>query len=183
MINSLVDELNIPNHLILQYKAVPIELSDNILYVAMSLPYNIMAIDDFSAITGLRIEPVAFEPDKITKLLQENETKSNLERDCFGSVNRTDTHAKDTTENGSDRNSVTSSEPTEIISFSESGSYILTIDQPKLSVLNDISNSSAAEILEYILYIAATNQASDVHIEPQENHVRVRQRLDRKSVV
>ena len=178
MINSLVDELNIPNHLILQYKAVPIELSDNILYVAMSLPYNIMAIDDFSAITGLRIEPVAFEPDKITKLLQENETKSNLERDCFGSVNRTDTHAKDTTENGSDRNSVTSSEPTEIISFSESGSYILTIEQPKLSVLNDISNSSAAEILEYILYNAATNQASDVHIEPQENHLRVRQRLD-----
>jgi type IV pilus assembly protein PilB len=178
MINYLVEKLNIPKHFLPQYGVVPIELSGNTLFLAMTKPFNIMAIDDFSAVTGLRIEPVAFEPDKINELLREYERKAHLGVSSV-TVKPEGSPAENAQAGSLFKNAlVTQVEPAEYFSVSESSSNIITIDKPAPQVLNDPANGSAPEILEYILYFAATDKASDIHIEPQEKHVRVRQRLD-----
>ncbi|WP_066637682.1 GspE/PulE family protein [Desulfolucanica intricata] len=144
--HNLFEQIGIPKHLMLLHQAVPIELENDCLYLAMSEPYNITAIDDFSAITGLRIEPVTFEPEQIIKMLENYTVEPGLEK------------------NTADFKDI------EVIS-----DEIVIIKKPGF---NNLNNSSVVDILEFILYQAVNNLASDIHIEPQEDHVRIRQRVD-----
>lgn len=59
----------IPEHLAQRYRCVPKHVEGNVLFLAMSDPTDLVAIDDVRLITGYEIEPVATDPAEIDALL------------------------------------------------------------------------------------------------------------------
>ena len=47
-----------------------------------------------------------------------------------------------------------------------------------INAINDTNDESISQYIEQILYQAATQKASDIHFEPNENHYRIRFRID-----
>ncbi|MBI3925971.1 MAG: Flp pilus assembly complex ATPase component TadA [Armatimonadetes bacterium] len=61
---------SVPEHLIMRYQVVPLEICDNILRLGMADPTNQVAIDDVRLITGYDIEPVPMDPESFQASFQ-----------------------------------------------------------------------------------------------------------------
>ncbi len=134
------------------YQILPfaINKNDNILMVAMKNPLDIMAINFISQKTGLTLVPHYAMVSELIIKIQE-------------------AYAENLSE-----------EVTEVLEETEE----MILEKNKVQNLSDLvskgimRSSPIAKILENILSYAVNSGASDVHIEPQENRVRVRYRVD-----
>jgi type IV pilus assembly protein PilB len=62
----------IPEHLMRRHRLFPVRIAENRLYVAMSEPFNILAIDDLRLFTGYDIEPLAAADKEINLLIEKH---------------------------------------------------------------------------------------------------------------
>lgn len=67
-----------PVEYIYQYKAVPIDLSDNLLTIAVSDPDNLELLDIFESVTGHRVELAVTSADAIEGFLKRNKGHSDV---------------------------------------------------------------------------------------------------------
>lgn len=141
----------IPEPMARQYKVIAVCKLANTLIVAMADPLNIFAIDDLKALTKFNIEPVL-----------------GTETDIIDAIDRC--YAKE------DR------PLSEIIKSSEE-TNVEVIDTKKEEF--DISdavlegeNAPLVKIVNLIILEALKKRASDIHIEAEENDLRVRYRID-----
>ncbi len=141
----------IPRETATRFTCVGINISNNLLEVAMADPLDLNMIKDLQFVTGYKIKPAISTASQIQDILQKhyNPVKSLSE--------------------------VTSEfENDEIMEFlpDEKG-----IDEDPHTV-EEFKDSPFVKMVDLIIRNAIKRGASDVHIEAQENHVRVRNRID-----
>lgn len=141
----------VPEKLIRQHHALPIQKRGNRLFVAISDPMNLVALDEFKFNTGISTEPVLVEEDKLDKILDKALEMVDTSMSMDGLLD-------DDLDN---------------LEFSSED------DQPgEDSGDSDIDDTPIVRFVHKVLLDAINKKASDIHFEPYERTYRVRFRLD-----
>lgn len=141
----------IPAQVALKYSIIPVSAENGKIKVATFDPTNIFALDDVRFVTGLKVVPVLSTEDAIKSALSK----------YYRSSGKLDSIL----ENMSASSSISVVNDTE--------QEIDTLDLESQSSEEPIVN-----LANLIISNAVKDQASDIHIEPYENNLRVRYRLD-----
>jgi type IV pilus assembly protein PilB len=142
---------SIPKEISNKFKCVAIELKNNILNVAMADPLDLHMIKDLQFITGYNIQPSISTPSQIMDVLQKHYSPEK-------SLSEVATEFEDG----------------EVMEFlPEEG-----IEDEEEPSAEEFKDSPFVKMVDLIIKNAIKRGASDVHIEAQENQVRVRNRID-----
>ena len=144
---------SVPEEVSRKFVCIPIALKDNILDVAMADPLDLNMIKDLQFITGYSIQPAISTPGQIVEALQKH---FHPER-TIGEV---------ASEFGDE----------ELMEFLPENK--MEEEEEELDPLDVGQNSPFVKMVDLIIKNAIKKGASDVHIEAQENQVRVRNRVD-----
>lgn len=146
----------IPERISRQYNIIPLSRIGDTLTVAMSDPLNIFALDDLRNLTGCNIEIVISPEDEIAKAIDtEYHGKSEDIQRIFDEGTSTQVDLSKT--------------------------EIELIKQEEIELTNVVKESEKAPIVklvELMLIEALKKRASDIHIEPEEDVLRIRYRID-----
>ncbi len=173
-----------------QHVAVPLSRVSRRLTVALADPANLHVLDEVRFRTGLQVVPVIALESDIRQRIQALYQGQDHDRHGGSSLaaNRNDTDfvqaaaprsssAADSPRNAPGVDSILQSE--EMISLLDKASSSLRYAQPEAGSETLIEEESpVAQLVHTILERAAGMGVSDVHLEPYENAVRVRFRLD-----
>lgn len=143
---GLVDAKTVKRH-----RVLPLVQRGNKLFVAISDPSNIQAIDDLKFQTGLTVEPVVVEDDKLERWLEYYSDTSESE-DILKRIDTEDLN----------------------LEFSDEEEQA-AIDT---ATAVDIEDAPVVRYLQKIMLDAINSGASDIHFEPYEKHYRIRFRID-----
>ena len=135
--------------LILKHHAIPLYKRGNRLYIAVSEPTNLTAIDEIKFHTGISTEAILVEADKLAKLIEKITSDEDSSTDGMFDEDLDDLDFEDTEAAGKDE--------------AESGG---ADDTPVVRFVNKV------------LLDAIKKGASDIHFEPYEKRYRVRLRID-----
>ncbi len=141
-----------------QNHLVPVRRQGEVLYVAMDDPLNYYAIDEVRKATRLRIVPLIATKDAVEMAINT----------LYGSEGARQAIAE--LSKGSDGFEAT---PTESHRGTETFDYIISSND-----VNDESTAPTIRIVNSIIEKAALDHASDIHMEPRENEMDVRMRID-----
>jgi len=142
----------IPEEVSRKFLCIPVALKDNILDVAMADPLDLNMIKDLRFVTGYNIQPAISTPSQIIDALQKH---YHPER-TLGEV----------------ADELGEEELMEFIPAEEK------VDDEDEEPFDAGQNSPFVKMVDLIIKNAIKKGASDVHIEAQENQVRVRNRVD-----
>jgi type IV pilus assembly protein PilB len=142
---------SIPREVSNKFTVVAIDLKSNILNVAMADPLDLNVIKDLQFITGYNIQPSISTPSQILETLQRHYSPEKTISQVASEF-----------------------EGEEIMEFLPEES-IDDVDEPSAEEFKD---SPFVKMVDLIIRNAIKRGASDVHIEAQENQVRVRNRID-----
>ncbi|MDP3729900.1 MAG: ATPase, T2SS/T4P/T4SS family [Candidatus Omnitrophota bacterium] len=145
----------IPKKIAKRYQIVPISKMSNTLVVAMVDPLNIFAIDDIKAITGFNISPIITADRDIKEAISQY-----YEESAYTAIEKIVDDMKDS----ADINMIEEKSGQDFDGQSQLAD--MTQDAPVVKITNLI----LAEAVHY--------RSSDILIEPMENEVRVRYRVD-----
>ena len=140
----------VPEKLIRQHHALPVQKRGNRLFVAISDPMNLAALDEFKFNTGITTEAVLVEEDKLDSIIDKALELGDKSLDMDGLL-----------DDDLDNLDVTSSDD----DLDESGE-------------SDIDDTPIVRFVNKCLLDAINKKASDVHFEPYEKVYRVRFRVD-----
>ena len=141
---GLVDE-----KLITKHHALPLIKRENRIYVAISDPTNIQALDEFKFHTGTTTEAVIVEEDKLSRLI---DTFLDEQNSALDGLDDTDLDNLEIDEG-----------------FEEA---------PEESSEDAANDAPIVRFVNKILLDAIKNGASDIHFEPYEKSYRIRCRID-----
>ncbi len=133
----------IPESLIRRHRAIPIARDGRRLTVAMSDPFDAVAIDDLRLVTGNEIRPVYVSAREIDSAIQK----------CFGLSG---------------------------LKEALQGFEVVEVDTVQLDKGSDNSATEAPiiRLVNMLIVQAIEGRASDIHIEPMGDSVKVRYRID-----
>ena len=141
----------VPEKLIRQHHALPIQKRGNRLFVAISDPMNLVALDEFKFNTGISTEPVLVEEDKLDQILDKALEMGDKSLSMDGLL-----------DDDLDNLEFTNEE-----------------EQPGDDVGDsDIDDTPIVRFVHKVLLDAINKKASDIHFEPYEHAFRVRFRMD-----
>ncbi|MCX5681650.1 MAG: GspE/PulE family protein [Candidatus Omnitrophica bacterium] len=171
LLNLLVKELNIPminlakykidpslkeivdERVARQYHLLPISKIGNTITVVLSDPFNIFTIDDLKALTNRNVDVVLSESTKITTAL--DEYYGIKDANSIGEISR-DIDIKD------------------FHVIDDKGSQGFT----EINIAETAGAAPIVRMVDLIIKEALKQRASDIHVEPQEDHARIRYRTD-----
>ncbi|HHX18032.1 MAG TPA: Flp pilus assembly complex ATPase component TadA [Clostridium sp.] len=145
------------------HKLIPVKISNGSLKVAMSDPMNIFSIDDLRLTTGHNIIPCLADEEQIMVMLDKYYGKASKERE---ERDKRDKEAIDLEEEIKKVNEKIAVEITE----AEEEEEIVDIDV--------LENAPIVKMVNIIFQKAVASRASDIHMEPQEDCVLIRFRID-----
>jgi type IV pilus assembly protein PilB len=148
----------IPATVARQYSVIPLSRMANTLTIAMADPLNILALDDIKVITGCEIDIVLSPEEEILKALDQ----------CYGggSVSKNMEELLEEEESG-------------IESGEKQDLELLKMDEIELSsAVQESEKPVIVKIVDLMLGEALRKRASDIHIEPEIDGMRVRYRID-----
>jgi type IV pilus assembly protein PilB len=149
----------LPRDLAHNHKVVPVSRLENKLFLAMADPLNVLALDDVRRITHLEIAPlIAPEKAIIDKL-------NNLDSAKGGTMEQIIQDAKEKAQAEADA---------ENLEVSQDKTEEVNLDQLAAST----EEAPVIKLANLILVQAVKDRASDIHIEPFENSMRLRYRID-----
>jgi general secretion pathway protein E/type IV pilus assembly protein PilB len=137
-----------PTKLVHRRNLMPLSRDNGTLVVATGDPFDVYSLDELQTLTGLHIQPVLASPREIARLIKTH----------FGV--------------GGDTVSAMVAERGEEVELLED----LEADDSELA--KQASEASVVKLVNEILIEAANEQASDIHVEPEENSLRIRYRID-----
>ena len=145
----------VPERVARQYKIIPLSRMGNTLTVAMSDPLNIFALDDLKVLTGCNIDTVLSGEDEILRAI---EAEYSAGQKSMQQLLEEGTHD---IEPGKKDVELVSQEDLELF-----------------SVLKDSEKPPIVKLVDLMLTQALKKRASDIHIEPEEDILRIRYRID-----
>jgi len=147
---SVIPKGAIDPKLLTKHRVLPITLRGNRLFVAISDPSNLKALDDIKFQTSLAAEPVVVEDDKLGRWLDE-----------YGEVTE---------------DSILKTIETEDLNLEFSDDEAQNAADTAAAV--DIDDAPVVKYLQKMLLDAINSGASDIHFEPYEKTYRIRYRMD-----
>ena len=135
--------------LISKHRVLPLVKRGQRLFLGISDPTNLQAIDDIKFATSLRVDPVVVEQDK-------------LEERIGAAIEAVDTSMSDLADDDFDLENLD----------------IASEEDEKEDERDDIEDAPVVRFVNKVLLDAIKRGASDVHFEPYEKYFRVRTRLD-----
>ncbi|MBM3246311.1 MAG: type II secretion system protein GspE, partial [Candidatus Omnitrophica bacterium] len=146
----------IPERIARQYHVIPLSIMGNTLSVAISDPLNIFALDDLRTLTGFKIDTVLSPEEEISRA-QENQyhPESKGIQEILGEAS--------------------SLEPAD---QKENIELLKQEDIELSSVVHESEKPPIVKLVDLILTQALKKRASDIHIEPEQNHLLIRYRID-----
>jgi general secretion pathway protein E/type IV pilus assembly protein PilB len=137
-----------PAKLVHRRNLMPLSRENGTLVVATGDPFDVYSLDELQTLTGLNVQPVLASPREIARLIKTH----------FGV-------------GGDTVNSMMQSRAEDLELLEE-----LEADDSELA--KQASEASVVKLVNEILIEAANEQASDIHVEPEENSLRIRYRID-----
>ena len=148
----------VPKKMAEEYLLLPISRHEKTLTVAFANPTNLKAIDEIHAVTGFRIKTVVAEVSALKKCIEK----------YYGLIQPADTPAQVNSPEGKNLD--------ELVKMIENEHEE---DQPATSDLLKIAfETPVIKLVNMVIMEGVRRKASDIFIEPWENHVRVRARVD-----
>ncbi len=146
----------IPERIAKQYSVIPLSRMGNTLTVAISDPLNIFTLDDLKTLTGLSIDTVLSPEEEILRVIdaQYHLDAKNIQ-DILGEAASSDAKpGKEATE-------------------------LLRVDEIELSsAVKESEEPPIVKLVDLMLTQGLKNRASDIHIEPEQDCLRIRYRID-----
>ncbi|APZ43715.1 type IV-A pilus assembly ATPase PilB [Acidihalobacter ferrooxydans] len=137
-----------------QSRALPVYQRGNRLFVAISDPMNLAAIDEIKFTTGIQTEPLLVEDDKLDQAIEEALRNADTAMDEL--IGDADLEGLDQLEIAGD-----------------------VPDQPAgLNAASDVDDAPVVRYVNKVLLDAIKRGASDIHFEPYEKYYRLRLRID-----
>jgi type IV pilus assembly protein PilB len=147
----------VPERLCRRYKIIPLSRIGNILSIAMSDPLNIFAMDDLKTLTGCDIDIVLSPEEEITTAIDSQFRKGTTDlQQVLGEISEETWKQTDGASQDVDR--LEELELTEVVRQSQAPPIVRLVD--------------------LMLIQALRRRSSDIHVEPEENCLRVRYRID-----
>ena len=147
----------IPERMAKQYNVIPLSRMGNTLTVAMADPLNIFALDDLKALTGCNIDTVLSSESEISRSI---EAQYHLESKDMRQI----------------------LEEASLAPSPEAGKRdVEFIKQEEIELSSAIKESEKppiVKLVDLILTQALKKRASDIHIEPEQDCLRIRYRID-----
>jgi type IV pilus assembly protein PilB len=146
----------IPERMARLYNLIPLSRIGNTLTVAMSDPLNIFALDDLKTLTGCAIDTVLSPDEEISRAV---DTQYRLESRDIQRILEEDNFA----ELGSEKKDI----------------ELLKEEEIELSsALKESEKAPIVKLVNVMLTQALKKRASDIHIEPEYDCLRIRYRID-----
>ncbi len=146
----------IPERMAKLYNTIPLSKIGSTLTVAMSDPLNIFALDDLSNFTGCNIDIVLSPEDEISRAIDSQYRKEAKEMQSI-----------------LDESSLTN------LSGQEKNVELFKSEEIELSnVLLESEKAPIVQLVDIILAQALKRRASDIHVEPEIDCLRIRYRVD-----
>jgi len=145
----------IPEHVARHYHMIVISHRGNMLTVAMSDPLNVLAIDDIKALTGYEVIPIVAGLGEIKAMID----KFYHHKEEIQKVDSMDDLVKNI-----DSDDIQVVEQIEQIDIGE--------------VIRSSEEAPIVKMIDALIAESLLKRASDIHIEPYENNIRVRYRVD-----
>jgi type IV pilus assembly protein PilB len=149
----------IPGDLAGKYLVVPVKRLGRTLTVAMINPGDITAVEDIKFATGFEIEPVVAAEESLLKIISDHYHVQKLLSDVMYEIEMAD---------GADAKV----QVVDNVSVEQKG------DEDLSNVVDDRDSGPALKLCSKIITDAVTMNVSDIHIEPYEQDMRVRFRID-----
>jgi len=154
----------VPERIVKNHSAIPVRKDGNTLWVAMSNPNNVSAIDDFRIASGCRVVPVLAVPGAIDDAIRKNYGGGTVVQAVAETTNKPANadFARIMAEAG----------------VKQGRDADAALDDGRE---DDTAGADAAPIIKLasaIIQQAISDRASDVHIEPGVRSIRVRYRVD-----
>ncbi|HOV25967.1 MAG TPA: ATPase, T2SS/T4P/T4SS family [Pseudobacteroides sp.] len=155
-----------------RHKLVPIEKDNNILKVAMSDPMNIFSVDDLRLATGMEIMPLLADEEQIVAILNDYYDRVAKIASVESSEKKPDSKEspKGVLDLEEEMKKVTEEINVEINEEQEQEDEIIEI--------SDVENAPIVRMVNIVFNKAVASHASDIHIEPYEDCVMIRFRVD-----
>jgi len=132
----------IPEVIARRYNAMPLAISGHTLQVAMADPSDIFALEAFSALSRMRIKPIAAGANEVREAIDFNYKG-------YGEIEKQLSRISSPDETNAERLAITAD-----------------------------TDAPLAQALNLIIEEAVKARSSDIHIEPEEDRLRVRYRID-----
>ncbi len=142
----------VPERFARQYRLVPVSKIGNRLSVAMSDPLNLLALDDLAALSSLEVSPVIASDVDVEEAI----------RKLYG-------HSRNSLEHVLDAGHAAET-------GSREGEEEEVIDLTPLGMAGQ--RAQIMKVVDLMLVDALKSRASDIHVEPYEQDVRIRYRID-----
>ena len=140
----------LPKEFLEKHQTLPLYLVEGVLTVAVPEPANVFLVEEIERLSGYQVQVVAATARDIKSTLQ-----AYLPNDKVFVID-------------------------DIIDEVEPGEFTL-IEQPAQDIVNleaAAGDSPVIKLVNYIIYNAVKDAASDIHVEPGENVLRIRYRID-----
>jgi type IV pilus assembly protein PilB len=166
----------VPAAYLREKRCIPVRIEQNRLWVAMANPRDIPTIDELRLRTGLVIQPLLASPTQIQAALEELPTQTPAGGGMAGMAGAM---------MGARLGASPTMDVSQIVGQIDASRYggetaegplagqVARVDETELA-----DQAPVIRLLDTILREAVRNEASDIHIEPQQNNVRVRFRVD-----
>lgn len=141
--------LSIPESLASKYTLIPIAIKNDKIRVVMSDPLNIFAVDDVKIASGYEVEPLISTKAEINTYIDRYYSNQFAQK-AAEELSR---------EYKNDRN-------------------VKDDKNAEDDNLSDLKNAPAVRLVDSIIKEAVKTRASDIHIEPFEKYIKVRNRID-----
>jgi type IV pilus assembly protein PilB len=141
----------IPEHVCQRFFCVPIGRNDNILHVSMADPLDLNMMKELQFVTGLNIQPAVSTATQILEQVQKYYHPDSAMEDVGQEL------AKE-----------------EFLEFYSEEEEV----QEEEEIIDNLQDSPFVKMVDLVIKNAIKKGASDIHIEAQENYVRVRNRID-----
>ncbi|MBS1717338.1 MAG: Flp pilus assembly complex ATPase component TadA [Armatimonadetes bacterium] len=141
----------VPGHLCRTYQVLPVAVRHDLLVLAMRNPADLDAIDLIRNFSGMRIEPVLVDADRLMKTIDETY------RDQPGAAGNMDTL---------------------VASAIKEFNIDLNVNAKREKLTGEVDERPVVGLINQVLADAIRLGASDVHIEPRPDKVEVRYRVD-----
>jgi type IV pilus assembly protein PilB len=145
----------IPERVARLYNVIALSRMGSTLTVAIADPLNIFALDDLKTLTGLNIDTVLSPEEEITRAI--------------------DGHYRAQAENLQD---ILKEAPAEEKGVQGSALEVKSEEIELTSALKESEEPPIVKLVDLILTQALKNRASDIHIEPEHDTLRIRYRVD-----
>jgi type IV pilus assembly protein PilB len=153
----------IPASMAARWCALPVELEETKLVVAMAEPQNLQFIDELRFKTGKKVVP---------RLGFRQEIEAAINRYYYGGSKRASTAGNEPTRVTKEDRAI------EFISYSEQQRNVEVMREMQAELHQKSKTTPAVSLVATMINAAAVKRASDIHIEPQANDTSIRFRVD-----